>query len=386
MRRAPYVLVPVCVIMLVVAWLIPPTAYSDLGIAVLFGLFTLAFVLVGGLVAARRPENTVGWLMLGTGVLMSGGILLAQYAGYALLRDPSLPLGSEAAWVTTWVFDPGLCGIILLFLLFPLGRADGPVRAWTARICIAAALLEILSQAVLSETMDGFGNVMNPFAVPSLASPARVILNGAGTVLAGTFVVALVSVFLRLRVARGDERQQLKWITYAMVLLILALGGNALPLGLGDDFVGLIAVVLGLLAVPVCVAVAILRHRLYDIDVVINRTLVYGALTAVLVATYLVSVLAFRAVLDPLTGTSDLAVAISTLAVAALFRPLRSRIQSAVDRRFYRQRYDAARTLEEFNGRLRHEVDLESLGTDLRSVVHDTMRPAHVTLWLRSEP
>ena len=122
MRRAPYVLVPVCVVMLVTAWLIPSTAYSDIAIAVLFGLFTVAFVFVGGLVAARRPDNTVGWLMLGTGVLMSVGILLAQYAGYALLRDTSLPLGREAAWVTTWIFDPGLCGIILLFLLFPLGR------------------------------------------------------------------------------------------------------------------------------------------------------------------------------------------------------------------------------------------------------------------------
>jgi hypothetical protein len=383
MRRAPYVIVPVCVAMLVVGWLIPPTAYSERAIALLFGLFGFAYVVVGGLVAARRPENAVGWLMLGTGALMSIGILVAQYAGYALLRDSSLPLGREAAWVTTWIFDPALCGIILLFLIFPLGRTDGLARTWTARVCLASGLLETLSQAVLFEPMDGFGHVMNPFGLPSQATVARLVLNGAGTVLAGTFVIALVSVFLRLRVAGGDERQQLKWITYAMVLLILALTINTLPLGFGDSLVGLMAVVLGLLAVPVCVAVAILRHRLYDIDLVINRTLVYGALTAVLVATYLTLVLGLRAVLTPVTGESDLAVAASTLAVAALFRPLRNRIQTIVDQRFYRRRYDATLTVEAFAGRMRRQLDLEAVGADLRDTVHGTVQPLSVSLWLR---
>jgi hypothetical protein len=384
MRRAPYVLVPVCVVMLVVAWLIPPTAYSDLGIAVLFGLWGFAYAFVGGLIAARRPENAVGWLMLGSGALLSVGILLAQYGGYALLRDPSLPLGREAAWVTSWVYDPALCGIVLMFLLFPLGRADGAVRTWTARACIAAGLLETLSQTVLTEPLDGFGDVMNPFAVPSQAALARFVLNGAGVVLGGTFVVALVSVFLRLRSSRGNERQQLKWIVYAMVLLMLALGLNTLPVGLGDSWVGLFAIVAGLLAVPVCVAVAILRHRLYDIDVVINRTLVYGSLTAILGVTYLGLVLGLRAVLGPLTGQSDLAVAASTLAVAALFRPLRSRIQVVVDQRFYRRRYDATLTLEAFAGRMRQQLDLEAVGADLRDTVHDTVQPLSVSLWLRT--
>jgi hypothetical protein len=384
MRRAPYVLVPVCVVMLVVAWLIPPTAYSEREIALLFGLFGFGYVFVGGLVAARRPENAVGWLMLGIGALMSTSILLGQYAGYALLRDPSLPLGKEAAWVTSWVFNPILCGVVLMFLIFPLGRADGPVRTWTARVCVTAGLLEILSQAVLPEPMDGYGDVMNPFALPVQAAPLQLVLNGAGAVLIGTFVVALASVVLRLRVARGNERQQLKWIAYAMVLLILALGLNVLPLGFGDSAVGLFAVVAGLLAVPVSVAVAILRHRLYDIDVVINRTLVYGSLTAILGVTYLGLVLGLRAVLGPLTGQSDLAVAASTLAVAALFRPLRSRIQVVVDQRFYRRRYDATLTLEAFAGRMRQQLDLEAVGADLRDTVHDTVQPLSVSLWLRT--
>ena len=384
MRRAPYVLVPLGVAMLAVGWLIPATAYSEPQIAWLFGLWGLAYLFVGGLVTARRPENAVGWLMLGLGLLLSLAILLGQYAGYALLRDPSLPLGIEAAWVTSWLYDPILCGVILMFLLFPHGHAEGPVRTWTARVCIAAGLLETLGLMVLPEPMDGFGDVMNPFAVPSLDPLVQLAINGAGTVLAGTFVIALVSVVVRLRASRGQERQQLKWIAYGMLLLILALAINTLPLGFGDSWVGLFAIVAGLLAVPVSMAVAILRHRLYDIDVVIKRTLVYGAVTAVLVATYLVLVLALRAVLTPVTGESDLAVAGSTLAVAALFRPLRNRIQKVVDQRFYRRRYDATLTLEAFAGRMRRQVDLEAVGSDLRGTVLGTVQPQTVSLWLRT--
>ena len=199
-------------------------------------------------------------------------------------------------------------------------------------------------------------------------------------------LLCAVCLVLRLRRSRGRERQQLKWFTYCAAIAGLGLGITIVTGGWVSD-VGLPG--RGGRARPDAGDGRASRscgYRLYDIDVVINRTLVYGALTAVLVATYLVSVLAFRAVLDPLTGTSDLAVAVSTLAVAALFRPMRSRIQAAVDRRFYRRHYDAVLTLDDFSGRLRHEVDLDSLGVELRSVVHDTMQPAHVTLWLRSKP
>jgi hypothetical protein len=213
----------------------------------------------------------------------------------------------------------------------------------------------------------------------------RVVGTASGAVLAGTFIVALGSLGARFRVARGNEREQLKWVAYAMVLLVLGFMLNLLPLGLDNDLAGLLAVVVGLLSVPVSVAVAILRHRLYDIDVVINRTLVYGSLTAVLVATYLVLVLTLRAVLGPITGESDLAVAGSTLAVAALFRPLRNRIQKVVDQRFYRKRYDASSTLDAFAGRMRRQLDLEAVGTDLRNTVADTVQPRSVSLWLRTQ-
>jgi hypothetical protein len=186
------------------------------------------------------------------------------------------------------------------------------------------------------------------------------------------------------------ERQQLKWFALVGLIMLggLSLGFLALPLSARwEDIFGSIGwsmFLFGFIAgIPVATGIAILRHRLYDIDVVINRALVYGSLTAILAATYLGAVLVLRLVLGPFTGESDLAVAASTLAVAALVRPLRSRIQATVDRRFYRARYDATRTLEAFTSRLRDQIDLDALGTDLRTVVHDTMQPAHVSLWLR---
>ena len=220
---------------------------------------------------------------------------------------------------------------------------------------------------------------VNPLRIDNAAIDALLPI-GTALLVAGV-AGAVASLVVRMRGSSGVQRQQLKWFAFAfcavaVAVAVAALFWNTTPL---------VNIALGLTLnlVPVAAGVAILRYRLYDIDLVINRTLVYGALTAVLVATYLVSVLAFRAILDPLTGRSDLDVAISTLAVAALFRPLRSRIQRLVDRRFYRQHYDAARTLESFTGRLRQEVDLETVSDDLRSVVRETMQPAHVSLWLR---
>ncbi|MBA3748824.1 MAG: hypothetical protein H0W96_15230, partial [Solirubrobacterales bacterium] len=193
---------------------------------------------------------------------------------------------------------------------------------------------------------------------------------------------SVASVVVRYRRAGRVQRQQIKWLATAGAILAVVAPLDAVL----DDPLGraaFAATTISVLMLPVAVGIAILRHRLYDIDVVINRTLVYGALTASLVAAYLGSVLLLQLALNPLTASSNLAIAGSTLAVAALFQPARRRIQAIVDRRFFRRKYDAARTLERFGAQLRDEVDLDALGEDLRAVVAETMQPAHVSLWLR---
>ena len=385
MRRLPVVVAAACAAAIVTALLIPPTPYSERLITALFSLFSLVYVLVGAVVAARRPTNPLGWLMLGMGALSSLAVLLGAYAGYALVARPGLPAGEEAAWVTSWAYWPVLSGIVLMVLIFPEGAPDGRVATWTARTCLVASGFLTLGTSITPGPMDGFGGVANPFGVPELSPVVRVVTTLSTLVLAATFLVALVSVFVRLRRSAGVERRQLSWFGYATVLMVVSQLINVPVFGLDSSLLGLLAVVLAIVAFPTAVAVAILRYRLYDIDRIISRTLVYGVLTATLVATYLVSVLLLGIVLEPFARGSDLVVAASTLAVAALFRPVRARIQRVVDRRFYRSRYDAVRTVEAFAGRLRQEVDLDAVSSDLGRAVREAVQPTHVSLWLRRE-
>ncbi len=382
MRRFPIIVVIVCLAAIGTALLIPPTAYSERSITLFFSLFAVAYVVVGGVVSARRPHNRVGWLMLGVGVLFTAPVVLGSYAGYALLVA-SWPWARGAAWVTTWAYLPAFCMIILLMLVFPQGHLSGPFRVWAARVLGVGGVTVTVAAALAPGRMDGFGPMTNPLGVAALAATLDTVLTVSGLILSGVFFLALGSIFVRLRQAGGQERQQLKWVAYAAGLIVLVEIPNVLPLGLDDSWWGLIGVVVALTALPTAIAVAILRHRLYDIDLVIKRTLVYGSLTLLLVVTYLGLVLSLRVLLGPLAGESDLAVAASTLAVAAMFRPLRARVQQVVDRRFYRSRYDAGRTVDAFVGRLRHELDLEAVRADLGAVVRDTMQPTYVSLWLR---
>ena len=346
----------------------------------------LTFSAVGALVASRRPENAIGWLFCASGLVFAASSAAFGYAALALLgREDPLPAGVAAAWLASWLFLPALFGTPqLLFLLFPDGR---PLARWRPALwlAVAAIALQALTSAVapgplVDAPVDG---LENPLGIGGGA------IDTAGGVAWGLTTISLLlgcaSLALRFRGARGDARLQLKWFLFAGLIFALScMAAAAMFTSEGElPVLGQLLVLAAFAFIPVTAGVAILRHRLYDIDLVIRRTLVYGALTATLAGAYLATVLLLQLALGPVTRDSGLAIAASTLAVAALFRPLRARIQAVVDRRFYRRRYDATRTLEAFSGRLRDELDLDALGADLRGVVRDTVQPAHVSLWLR---
>jgi hypothetical protein len=361
------------------------TGPADLLIGGLFALLGVASAVTGALVASRVNKNAVGWLILALGVGM--GILLAANA-YASAKEwsafASWPGHAAAAWVSSVLGIPVLYGVTgLLLLLFPTGRPLSP--RWGVAVWAFGTVVSVASISYGLSPGDMGSGIDNPLALPGPAGHAmRTVADVTDVLALPAMLMCAVCLVVRLRRSRGVERQQLKWFTYAAALTGLGLGVTVLTHGVVSDTAFGLGM-FGLVLLPTTAGIAILRYRLYEIDVVIKRTLVYGLLTAMLVAIYVVTVLALRAVLDPLTGTSDLAVAASTLAVAAMFRPLRARVQELVDRRFFRHQYDATRTLERFTGRLRQQVDLDAVSTDLRSVVRDTMQPAHVTLWLRSQ-
>ena len=354
----------------------------------LLALLGLGYPLVGALIASRLPANPVGWLLLATGlVLMLGVTADASLSG----SPPVAPV--LAAWVSTWSWGLAVTlATAILPQLFPDGRLVS--RRWRPALwlAIAAAAGGALGQAFQPGAFDS--NVLspppqNPFGIGGAPGDFLLALSDVAGVLAiPAALAAAASLTVRFRRSRGVERQQLKWFAYAGLLAVAGLlvalvvsqaaAGTALDaLAIAGWFTALLAIGVG---IPVATGLAVLRHRLYEIDLVINRTLVYAALTATLAGTYAGCVLLLQLVLSP---GSDLAIAASTLAVAAVFRPARTRIQAGVDRRFYRRRYDAQLTLEAFAARLRDEVELDALGAELRAVAVQTMQPAHVSLWLR---
>jgi hypothetical protein len=351
----------------------------------------IGFALVGALIASRQPANAVGWLLLVAAVALGMDTFTSAY-----LTRVSLPGTALAAWLNSWLLFIWLyLPALFLTLVFPTGRLLS--RRWRVVVWlgVSAVAADIVGTAFAPGVLDIGAErpIRNPLGIGGPVGDAMPWLFGAGDVLAaGTVVLGGLSLVLRLRRSRGRERQQVKWFAYVgilalvpfsiLVLVSLVAGGDSPPwkvIVIGWWLlVGLV-----LAGLPLAIGIAILRHQLYDIDIVINRTLVYGALTLTLGASYLGSVLLLQLLLNPLTQGSDLAVAMSTLAVAALFRPARRRIQLLVDRRFFRRRYDAARTLQAFGSRLRDQLDIDALGNDLQAVVGDTMQPDHVSLWLR---
>jgi hypothetical protein len=353
------------------------------GRGVLYVVMVVVFCTVGILIATRHPHNPIGWIFCASAVVNSLGALASSYADYAQVEAGSASSLAEAAagYATVSWIPVVLVPAAYLPLLFPDGRIPShrwrPV-VWCGVFGIAGLFL---ATATKPGALEDFPGLANPYAVDSVV---QTIGQGvtALTVL-GVLVASPLSLILRFRRADYQQRQQIKWLVWAGALAAATITIGTAGYEVLTPAVANAAILLSILGLPVATGIGILRHRLYDVDVVINRTIVYGALTVTLAAGYLGSVLLLQLLLRPITQGSGSAVAVSTLAVAGLFRPVRSRIQAVVDRRFFRRRYDAARTLQAFGVRLRDQLDLDALGNDLQAVVHDTMQPAHVTLWLR---
>jgi len=356
-------------------------------IEVAFGAVAIAFAAVGAVILRRRPENPVGWLFWGMGPFIAVAALAQQFAVYAVV-DRSSPItgGAAAAWLQSWSILSALTsGVGVLLLLFPDGRLL--TRRWRVALwglVVGFALFVIGYLIDPGPLGQPFASVDNPFGIENAGRIAEVLVPIGFFLSIVSIVAAAVSLVLRYRRAGGAEREQIKWLAFAGVALAVSIVAATAFEG-SDPGAAIVGgcVIASLVGVPAAAGMAILRYRLYEIDVVVNRALVYGSLTTLLAGAYIGLVLLFQLGLRPLTGGSGLAVALSTLAVAALFRPARNRIQSLVDRRFYRHKYDAERTLQAFAARLRDEVDLDALRGELTAVVAETMQPAHVSLWLR---
>ncbi len=359
----------------------PAPDSESLTVTVVFFMAFATFPTVGALIASHQPKNLVGWVICGAGAFWSVNILAETYAETASERIGPLPGEAWMAWLADWTWLPPL-GLALVFLplLFPDGRLAAPrwrIVAWLAVLAIA---------------LWGAGEAFRPGRLTHFENPVG--LHGAGGVLelsrniGAPLLVACVagsalSVILRLIRARGAERQQLKWFVFAVAIIAPAFALSGTPVDLLASIGWYTSLFTLSFGVPIAIGVAIFRYRLYDIDRIINRTLVYGLLTAGLAATYFGLVVGLQALFRPLTGGSGLAITATTLVVAAAFQPARRRIQDTVDSRFNRRRYDAAQTLAAFSARLRDIVDLDTLQRELLVVVEETVEPTHVSLWLR---
>lgn len=366
----------------------------------LLPLSLLVYVGVGILLTVRLPRQPVGWLLLGTGTLLQVATTANAYSWAALIRAPgALPL-AEIALFSRVAWIPALGCLFLAIMLFPTGRP--PSRRWRPAVAVVPIATAILAAASIAPRELQVAQSIGARGVPPLIVANPLAIDGTLATLLWTtspfayfvFLIPVAAVLVRFRTAARIERQQLKWFAYTSSIALLFLfsfasgvlpalfsnlAGAAVTSAVLDPPIGLVVIDL----IPISVAIAILRYRLYDIDVLINRTVVYGATSAAIAVTFFLGLVAMQAALRPVTSGSELAVAASTLLSFALFQPIRRRVQDAVNRRFDRSRYNAARTIEGFADQMRDEVDLTELRADLLGAVQLTMAPAHASLWLR---
>ena len=367
------------------AWVILAISFSmpapsGWGFRAFASIFAVTFTWVGAALAWRRPRNAVSWILLEVGAVSATQALFSEYAFFGIVgRSAPLPGAAVAGWVVSWVWLNELTLVaVILLLIFPDGHFVSPrwrVFAWLGG---GSAVIGGLALAFNAGPLNNAAFVDNPFGL--FSDPETTVFYRAMVGVGISGVGAAASLFVRYRRSSGIERQQLKWLAFEAVVLAIAV-----IVGLSDqqDKWASVFLIGAVALAPVMIGVAVLRYRLYDIDVLINRALVYGATTAAIAITFFGGIVVLQAVLRPLTGGSEVAVAASTLVCFALFQPIRRRVRSTVDRRFYRSRYDAARTLDAFASRLAGEVDLDAVGAELAEAVAATVRPAHVTLWLR---
>jgi len=359
----------------------------------------LAFPIVGALVASKSPENPIGWICLTAGLFWMFIVVSDPLTAYSLATTGSAPgpVMFDALTLWSWALPLGLLGTFMV-MLFPDGRL--PSRRWRplAFLSGVAILLTSVSLTLEPGPLPHRGGVRNPLGIegqPWVQSVGSACI----LLLALCILASALSLIWRYRHSDMEARQQIKWLAFAAsfvgVTYLSALIGGIFFVpeylfteGKTPVWISLIfnLVLISFAGIPTAIGIAVMKYRLYDIDILINRTLVYGSLTATLAALYFGGVVATQAVFRTLTGQEQqpqLAIVISTLAIAALFGPLRRRIQNVIDRRFYRRKYDAARILGDFGARLREDVDLQTLNDDLLEVVRETVQPAHVSLWLR---
>ncbi|HEV3477430.1 MAG TPA: hypothetical protein VG127_08110 [Rubrobacteraceae bacterium] len=355
-------------------------------------VIAVSFSTVGAVLAPRFPaHNSIGWLFCAIGLIAGMRVFVAEFAIVTLLAEPGTPMGrlpgGEAlAWVSSWLWVSHIGLFVYLALLFPNGRP--PSARWRPFAWLVAAVLVVgtVAVALWPETAAGFDFTNHPIGI----EVATDVVNPVETVLYTLALVAMSSLVVRLRHSKGVERQQVKWFAYAVVVLAVSAILAYVVFETIDipwlAWISSVMVLIGVVGLPVAMSIAILRYRLYNIDVLINRTLVYSSLTTVLVVVYVGSIILFQMLFRAIIGQeSQLGIVASTLAIAALFEPLRRRIQHLVDRSFYRRKYDARHTLEAFSAKLRDETDLEALSYEVLAAIQETMQPAHVSLWLRPD-